>query len=336
MNTVALALASSLLASPPSATSVYRPPISVVGELSEAERQALKTRVDEEFARTDLESVVPVEPSVCVATPCWASEASTAGSRYMATVLIEAVDSDQHLTMSIVDLTDGSTVVEVERTCELCGRDELLDATTDLSATALRKLLSHAAVTTIVVVDSIPSGARVMLDGDDVGTTPLQLEVSPGSHTMELSADGYEPFSQAVDIDRGTTESLRLRLSATAQPVPAPRPADPSPTPTRRRGRVIAGAALVGGGFAAAAAGVTLLVLHGRPIESDCSGEDVDTDGDCHFLHDTRTGGIIGLSAGAAALVGGAVLLGLELRRDRPGAVALSPTPSGLLLRGRF
>lgn len=310
--------------------------MNVEGELSDAELQALKGRVDEEFSRTEFAVVLPAVPAVCTTASCWSSEATAAGSRYIATVSVEAVDSDQRLVMSIVDLTDGSIAVEVERTCELCGRDELLDATGDLSATALRKLQSHAAVSTALVLDSVPSGAGVMLDGDDVGTTPLQLEVPPGLHTVELSVEGYEPFSQAIDIDRGTTESLRLRLSATVQPAPAPRPADTSPVPTRRRGRVIAGAGLLGGGFAAAAAGVTLLVLHGRPITSDCSGDDVDADGDCHFLHDTRTGGIIGLSAGAAALVGGAVLLGIEFRRKRPGAVALSPTPSGLLLRGRF
>lgn len=338
VNTVTLALVSSLLSSPASAApkSVYRPPISVVGELSETEVQALRVRVDEEFARTEFESVSPLPLATCTSEECWQLEAQSTGSRYIASIVVNTSNADQQLAIDIVDLTDGSTVVEVERTCELCGRDELLDATADLSATALRKLQSHAAVTTAVVVDSLPTGARVVLDGENVGTTPLRLEVSPGSHTMELSADGHDTFSQAIDIDRGTTESLRLRLSATALPVPAPRPTDTSPTPARRRGRVIAGAALVGGGFAAAAAGVTLLVMHGRPITSDCSGDDVDADGDCHFLRDTRTGGIIGLSAGGAALVGGAVLLGLELRRDRPGTVALSPTPSGLLLRGRF
>ncbi|MBV1858730.1 MAG: hypothetical protein KUG77_09990, partial [Nannocystaceae bacterium] len=89
-------------------------------------------------------------------------------------------------------------------------------------------------------------------------------------------------------------------------------------------------------GFVAAAAGATLVVLHGRPITSDCSGSEVDSDGDCHFLHDTRVGGVIGLSAGGAAIVGGAILLSLELRRGRPGAVAVSPTPSGIRVRGRF
>lgn len=338
MNAVAIALVGSLLAPPAVAApqTVYRPPITSAAELSVAVLDALGQRVDEAFARAEFESVAPSDPSVCTAPECWQQQAHEAGSRYMASFEVDAAQADHRLTMSIVDLTDGSTVVEVARTCELCGRDELLDAAADLSAAALRKLRSHTAITTAVAVDSIPTGARVVLDGEDVGTTPLQLEVSPGPHTMELSADGYDPFSQAIDIARGSTESLRLRLSAAAHPVPAPRLPDSSPTPTRRRGRVMAGAALVGGGFAVAAAGVTLLLLHGRPITSDCSGDDVDTDGDCHFLRDTRTGGIIGLSAGAAALVGGAVLLGLELRRGRPGTVALSPAPSGLLLHGRF
>lgn len=338
MSAVVGALLSSLLSSPAGSGSetVYRPPVTVTGEVAVTNRGALRRRVSEEFARTDFDSVLPVDPSACTTARCWHSEAQASGSRYTASLTVDALEADQRLSIAIVDLVDGDTVVELERTCELCGRDELLDATADLCATALRRLQSHAAVTTEILVDSVPSGAAVMLDGDEVGTTPLRVAVSPGPHTVELSAPGYDPFSETVDIDRGTTQSLRLQLSTSGLPGP---PLDGPPSgggPTRRRGRMIAGASLLGGGFAAAAAGVTLMVLHGRPVTSDCSGREVDSDGDCHFLHDTRTGGVIGLSAGAAALIGGAVILGLEFRRERPVTVTLSPTPAGLLVRGRF
>ncbi len=335
MNPVALVLASHLLASPQAApTSVFRPPVAAAGEFSNAELEALQGRVDDAFSRTEFASVVPAEPSRCTTTACWQSYADQSGSRYLASVSVEAVEADQRLVMSIIEVSDGSSVVELERSCELCGRDELLDATGDLCATALRKLQSHAAVTTAILVDSVPAGARVILDGRDVGSTPTQIEVSPGPHTVELSAAGYDPFSQAVEIDRGTTQSLRLRLSSSLQTDPAP--AEEPPVPTRRRGTVVAGAALLGGGFLSAATGVTLIVLHGREIRSDCSGDNMDPSGNCHFLHDTRTGGILGLSAGAAALVGGAVLLGIGRHRGRQRAVALSPTAAGLLVHGRF
>ncbi|MGH1348708.1 MAG: PEGA domain-containing protein [Nannocystales bacterium] len=334
MNTLALALTTSLLASPAaskSGTTVYRPPIAVTGTVSNADRTALRGRVDDEFARTDFESAKPADASVCSTAACWQAQAEASGSRYIATVTVNALEADQRLAISIVDLVDGNSVVDLEQTCELCGRDELRDATADLAAAALRKLQSHAAIATVVSVDSIPSGAAVMLDGVAVGETPLHLEVSPGLHTVELSAAGHDSFSQEVDIARGTTLSVRPRLSETA-----PSRLGDNAAGSRRRGRIIAGTALIVGGVAAAATGTTLMVLHGRPITSDCSGSEVDGDGDCRFLHDTRTGGIIGLSAGVAALVGGAVLVGLELRRGRPGTVALSPTPSGLLLHGRF
>ena len=106
--------------------------------------------------------------------------------------------------------------------------------------------------------------------------------------------------------------------------------------PERRRGRVIASALLLGGGVAGLGAGVALLVLHGRPITTDCSGANVDADGDCHFLHDTRAGGAIALGVGAAAAITGGVLLGLELRRTRRSSVSVAPTPSGAVVHGRF
>lgn len=335
MSPVLIAIASTLLADPAASATVFRPPVTVDGELSAAEIQTVAARVDSEFERTDFSSTRPSDPAACVTAQCWQTQARAEGSQYIATVSLEVADADQALGITIVDLADGTVVAAVERTCELCGRDELLDATSDLSATAVRKLVSYASVATTLVLDSVPQGAGVRVDGETVGITPLRIEVSPGSHTVELAADGHEAFSQSFDLDRGTTESARLRLLPIAPPTPTPLPpADAQPL--RRRGRVMAGGILLGGGLAAVGTGAALLILHGRPITSDCSGENIDPNGNCQFLHDTRTGGIAGLVAGGAALIGGATLLGLEFRRARPGAVSLSPTRSGLLVRGRF
>lgn len=335
MNAALFAIVSALLADPATGATVFRPPVSVDGEFSASEAQAVAARIDSEFERTDFKSARPSDPTACATTQCWQAQARAAGSQYIATVSVDVAEADQALGVTIIDLADGTVVAAVERTCELCGRDELLDATSDLSAAALRKLVSYASVATTLVLDSIPQGAAVRVDGETVGVTPLRIEVTPGSHTVELAADGHEVFSQSFDLDRGTTESARLRLLPTAPPTATPTaPSDPQPL--RRRGRVVAGGLLLGGGLAAVGTGATLLVLHGRPITSDCSGENVDANGNCHFLHDTQIGGVAGLVVGGAALIGGATVLGLELRRARTGSVSLSPTRSGIQVRGRF
>ena len=74
-----------------------------------------------------------------------------------------------------------------------------------------------------------------------------------------------------------------------------------------------------------AGAGVALVVVHDRPILSDCSGENVDALGRCRFLRDTRAGGIALLVAGGVLVAGGAVALALGTKRRRSSRLALGP-----------
>ena len=51
---------------------------------------------------------------------------------------------------------------------------------------------------------SRPMGARVTVDGRFVGATPLLLtDVSSGSHTIELQADGHKPWQTTVQVKVG-------------------------------------------------------------------------------------------------------------------------------------
>ena len=57
-------------------------------------------------------------------------------------------------------------------------------------------------------------GAEVIVDGEMVGTTPLQqLELAAGEHVLALRKERYEPLDMHVDITgRATTQSLSLEL----------------------------------------------------------------------------------------------------------------------------
>ncbi len=80
------------------------------------------------------------------------------------------------------------------------GRNYLIDA----------KLESSAGV---VVVHSKPEGARVRLDGKDVGVTPLKLkDVPAGKHGVEIALDGYARAYRALDTSSGNRGVLDLTL----------------------------------------------------------------------------------------------------------------------------
>jgi serine/threonine protein kinase len=63
-----------------------------------------------------------------------------------------------------------------------------------------------------VYVDSRPRGARVLLDGSPVGTTPMRMaEVSAGSHVVRIEQPGYVPWTASVRVVAG--EETRVTAS---------------------------------------------------------------------------------------------------------------------------
>jgi len=72
-----------------------------------------------------------------------------------------------------------------------------MDQTTRLNVT-LPHLLASLRVT------SDPPGALVVLDGDELGITPLtRSDLTPGNKTLAVLLDGYEPVTQPVRLSTG-------------------------------------------------------------------------------------------------------------------------------------
>jgi hypothetical protein len=124
----------------------------------------------------------------------------------------------------------------------------------------------------------------------------------------------------------------------------------PVPTPVQEveapdgRGMRVAGWSLLGVGLGVVGGGVTLLVLDERPVQSRCGDPmNIDVNGLCLYRYDTLGAGIGLAAGGGAALVAGAVLLGLGYKRkqsagkgpagaDRKQARVL-PAVGGLVVR---
>src|SRR5690606_19659894 len=91
---------------------------------------------------------------------------------------------------------------------------ELTEAapTFELDATLRRPSASDFAV---IRVRTIPSGARVLLDGRDTGlTTPAMVpEITPGeAHTLALALEGYVTRNETVTLVAGQVAELSFEL----------------------------------------------------------------------------------------------------------------------------
>jgi len=67
-----------------------------------------------------------------------------------------------------------------------------------------------------LVIRVQPSGADVLVDGErwqgPEGAERLVIQLSEGSHRIEVRKDGYQPFSTTVQVRRGETSPINVAL----------------------------------------------------------------------------------------------------------------------------
>lgn len=64
-----------------------------------------------------------------------------------------------------------------------------------------------------LTVNSSPSGARVFLNGEFRGTSPITLNgISPGSHNVRLTLSGYQDFQTSITLSSGEHRTMNVNL----------------------------------------------------------------------------------------------------------------------------
>jgi tetratricopeptide (TPR) repeat protein len=89
---------------------------------------------------------------------------------------------------------------------------------------AMRRLEERLALSNVQVLllDSTPPGARVVVEGLERGKTPLHLVLQPATYDLTLSLDGHAPWTQRVAVGGGV--SVVVDVALTPVPLPAPPP----------------------------------------------------------------------------------------------------------------
>jgi serine/threonine-protein kinase len=82
----------------------------------------------------------------------------------------------------------------------------------------------------ILRIRSSPSGARIAVDGRDVGVTPIErLQVDAGSRVVRVLRDGYLPWEDTFRARAGRTETIDAVLTARGASEPEPAASEPEP-----------------------------------------------------------------------------------------------------------
>jgi len=89
-----------------------------------------------------------------------------------------------------------------------------------------------------VSVNSTPDGARIMVNGMDVGDTPASFRLKPGEHEIQIEKEGFAAWKSKITATPGTPQSIEAKLEKPAPAKPAaPQPAAAKPaTPAPKTG----------------------------------------------------------------------------------------------------
>jgi hypothetical protein len=80
------------------------------------------------------------------------------------------------------------------------------------SSTVVTAVLDTKASTSLVKITSNPSRAAVSIDGRSVGATPLEIDLSPQSHQVEVERAGYDKLTTTVAVEAGKSRTVDLTL----------------------------------------------------------------------------------------------------------------------------
>lgn len=96
------------------------------------------------------------------------------------------------------------------------------DAVTTTAAGLEKKLAAKGLQQLLVLAE--PDGARVEVDGKDLGRAPASVELVAGEHKVRVTADGFDPSERTINFTTARATEQSFKLVAHSEPPPPPPP----------------------------------------------------------------------------------------------------------------
>lgn len=316
-------------------------PIKIEGELPDFLKTKLQTKLVDGIGRGGLEAV-PVDPGgACEDQACAGRLATENDATYLISLSVVNDKGDYNLSLEVIDPGTGKPVATSRSTCEICGAAELEEHVEDAAGKQVSRLNSLFSANAYITVTGNPEAATVEIDGEVVGTAPLETTVSDGKHSLTVTIPEHLPYEYKWTARRGVRERVEYRLRPSDKPIevstggPDPGASDRGRSPAIKP---VWGWIAVGAGVALAGAGVALIVIDENPHQPSCTPTLVDKDGDCPNRYNTLAGGATLTALGVAGIGAGAGLLVYSYRKNKQtkATARVGLSPGGVVLTGRF
>jgi hypothetical protein len=271
----------------------------VAGNVPGALRKALGDRLIEGLTAVSFQvlkpppdapsPVVDPEGESCRDEGCFRRVAKSLQVSYLVGAQIQERDKSFEITLELLSARSGAVVGTTRERCEICGVVEVGEKMSLAASTLRARLEALARAPARFVIRTRPEGAKVIIDGKPMGTTPLDLTLSAGERKMVIEHEGFSPLERTVSVTRGVDEALDL---------------DMVQLPTKFPFRT-AGWTAIATGAALAVGGIYMLSKHGSEVA--CTANERDVGGNCPEVYKTNVAGASLLGASAVAVTLGGV-----------------------------
>jgi len=298
-------------------------PLSVEGSIDDDAKAGLLNGLRAGLERGDFaiapqEEVEVLADNPCDRQTCYGKLRSELGVSHLVRAKVIVKNRDYDLSLELIDAENGTVVASSQDRCDICGLEEVNELLSSQGALLRAKIDAMGAGPAILIVDSKPTGATVMIDGEVVGVTPIERSVIAGEHVLRLSADGYVAEEREVNFVPGVTETINLNLNRAVG---------------SKKMRILGAASVAGGVLALGGAGALLWA----DDQFTCADPNDPADNCKDYKNYSPAGGVVA-AVGAAFTTLGVVLL---LRHRKPkgsnkAKASATISPTGVWIQGRF
>jgi TonB family protein len=125
--------------------------------------------------------------------------------------------------LEVASLAPGSYEVRVELRGYEAKAQTITITAEEPTADVKVNLVRTAPVTGTADILSTPFGAAIAVNGAPVGQTPLlQHRLRPGAYRIDVTKEGYEPFTTSLTVEAGKKARLDAELKAVVVATPTP------------------------------------------------------------------------------------------------------------------
>lgn len=167
---------------------------------------------------------------------------------------VDTKNGTRDVTLTAYWFDKGHDAIAERKTCERCTDQSLRTTADDI----MKKLVGGGDVGHVKLTSN-PPGARITIDGQAIGVTPLDWDLPPGKHVIQMDKAGLKPASRDITVASNKLDAVGMVLLPLDAPDPTPEH-DGGGAPSK-----VIPFTMIGVGAAAAITGAVFILINQDP-----------------------------------------------------------------------